>query len=128
MPSQSHPDSLIALVQQTLDLLLLDILVFGPCHGQGIARSIQCRSERVFSVDHGSLFPSHQRPEEKKWISAKQDGSEINRKACFYSLAPKGRARLVERTREQQHLTRAMGLILTTNQVRAPRRLEDVKI
>ena len=34
-----------ALLQGTLDLLILRILVFGPRHGQGIARSIQQQSE-----------------------------------------------------------------------------------
>jgi DNA-binding PadR family transcriptional regulator len=38
--------------------------------------------------------------------------SENNRKARFYSLTPKGREQLAEKTSEWQRLTRAMGLIL----------------
>ncbi|HZU25850.1 MAG TPA: PadR family transcriptional regulator [Bryobacteraceae bacterium] len=112
MPSQNSPDDRIALLQGTLDLLILRTLLLGACHGQGIARSIQRQSEEVFFVDHGSLYLALQRLEDKKWISAKWGVSENNRKARFYSLTPRGRRQLVEKTSEWQRLTRAMGLIL----------------
>ncbi len=112
MPSQNNSDDRIALLQGTLDLLILKTLVLGSYHGQGIARSIQRQSEEVFFVDHGSLYLALQRLEDKKWISAKWGVSENNRKARFYSLTAKGRQQLVDKTREWQRLTRAMGLIL----------------
>ena len=112
MPSQATPDDRVALLQGTLDLLILKTLVLGPCHGQGIARSIQRQSEEVFFVDHGTLYLALQRLEDKKWIGAKWGVSEHNRKARFYALTAKGRRQLVEKTSEWQRLTRAMGLIL----------------
>jgi PadR family transcriptional regulator, regulatory protein PadR len=112
MTTQKNPDDRIALLQGTLDLLILKTLVFGPRHGQGVARSIQRQSEEVFFVDHGSLYLALQRLEDKKWISAKWGVSENNRKARFYSLTPKGREQLIEKANEWQRLTRAMGLVL----------------
>src|ERR1700735_2516967 len=112
MPSQKNPDDRIALLQGTLDLLILKTLVLGPCHGQGVARLIQRQSEEVFFVDHGSLYLALQRLEDKKWIRAKWGVSDNNRKARFYSLTAKGREALVEKTGEWRRLTRAMGLIL----------------
>ena len=112
MPSQNNPDDRIAILQGTLDLLILKILVLGQRHGQGIARSIQRQSEEVFFVDHGSLYLALQRLEDKQWISARWGVSENNRKARFYSLTSKGREQLLEKTSEWQRLTRAMGLIL----------------
>ena len=102
-------------MQGTLDLLILKTLVLGPCHGQGVARSIQRQSEEVFCVDHGSLYLALQRLEDKKWISAKWGASENNCKARFYSLTAKGREQLMEKTSEWQRLTRAMELILSGN-------------
>src|SRR5271163_2443494 len=116
MTSQKNSDDRIALLQGTLDLLILKSLVFGPCHGQGVARSIQRQSEDVFLVDHGSLYVALQRLEDKKWIQAKWGVSENNRKARFYSLTAKGREQLVEKTSEWRRLTRAMGLVLDANQ------------
>ena len=112
MTTQKNSDDRVALLQGTLDLLILRTLVLGPCHGQGVARSIRCQSEEAFLVDHGSLYLALQRLEDKKWISAKWGVSENNRKARFYSLTPKGREQLLEKTNEWQRLTRAMGLVL----------------
>jgi PadR family transcriptional regulator len=115
MTTQKNADDRVALLQGTLDLLILKTLVLGPCHGQGVARSIQRQSEEVFFVDHGSLYLALQRLEDKKWISAKWGVSENNRKARFYSLTAKGREQLATKTSEWQRLTRAMELVLGGN-------------
>lgn len=115
MATQENKDDRIALLQGTLDLLILKTLVLQPCHGQGVARLIQRQSEDVFLVDHGSLYIALQRLEDRKWIRAKWGLSENNRKARFYSLTPRGRAQLAEKTGEWQRLTRAMGLILNAS-------------
>lgn len=115
MPTPKNTDARIALLQGTLDLLILKTLLLGPCHGQGVARSIQRQSDEVFFVDHGSLHLALQRLEDKKWIGAKWGVSDNNRKARFYSLTAKGRQQLVEKSSEWQRLTRAMALILNSN-------------
>ncbi|MGC2299840.1 MAG: PadR family transcriptional regulator [Acidobacteriaceae bacterium] len=115
MTAQKNTDDRVALLQGTLDILILKTLVLGPCHGQGVARSIKRQSEEIFFVDHGSLYLALQRLEDKKWISAKWGVSENNRKARFYSLTAKGRDQLVEKIGEWQRLTRAMDLILSGN-------------
>jgi PadR family transcriptional regulator, regulatory protein PadR len=112
MTTQENSGDRIALLQGTLDILILKILVLGPCHGQGVARLIQRQSEDVFFVDHGSLYLALQRLEDKKWIRAKWGVSENNRKARFYSLTEKGREQLLQKAGEWRRLARAMGLIL----------------
>src|ERR1700684_15397 len=112
MPTRMPEDDRIALLQGTLDLLILKILVLGARHGQGIARSIQQLSEEVFFVDHGSLYLALQRLEDKGWIGARWGVSENNRKARFYSLTAKGRGQLLEKTSQWRRLARAIGLIL----------------
>src|ERR1700749_2276851 len=116
MATRENDDDRIALLQGTLDLLILKTLVLGPCHGQGVARLIQRQSEEVFLVEHGSLYVALQRLEDKKWIRAKWGVSANNRKARFYSLTEKGREQLLEKTSEWRRLTRAVGLILDANQ------------
>ena len=115
MATQENNDDRISLLQGTLDLLILKTLLLGPCHGQGVARIIQRQSEDVFLVDHGSLYVALQRLEDRRWIRAKWGVSDNNRKARFYSLTPKGRDQLVEKTGEWRRLTRAMGLILDSS-------------
>jgi PadR family transcriptional regulator PadR len=113
MPTQRGDSDRIALLQGTLDLLILRVLLFGPCHGQGIARAIQRQSEEVFFVDHGSLYLALQRLEDADLIDAKWGVSENNRKARYYTLTKKGRAQLAEKTTQWRKLAKAMELVLS---------------
>jgi PadR family transcriptional regulator, regulatory protein PadR len=115
MATRGKYDERISLLQGTLDLMILKSLVFEPCHGQGIARSIQRQSEDVFLIDHGSLYVALQRMEDRKLIRAKWGLSANNRKARFYSLTAKGREQLNSKASEWRRLARAMELILDAN-------------
>jgi len=108
MSTQDRP----ALLQGTLDLLILRTLAGGRAHGQGVARAIQATSRDVILVDHGSLYPALQRLEEREWIRAEWGVSENNRRARFYVLTAAGRRQLVRETREWWALAEAIGLVL----------------
>src|ERR671924_1482440 len=97
MPTRDEADRL-TLLQGTLDLLILRTLVFGPQHGQGIARAIQQTSDDVLLVEHGALYPALQRLEDKGWIAAQWGTSENNRRARFYTLTRDGRKQLARET------------------------------
>jgi len=111
MSTQEEKDRL-ELLQGTLDLLILRTLIFGPQHGQGIARAIQQTSEEELLVEHGALYPALQRLEERGWISAKWGISSNNRKARFYALTPAGRKQLVRETTKWKRLAGAIARIL----------------
>jgi transcriptional regulator len=102
----------VNLLQGTLDVLILQTLVFGPEHGQGIARAIQQQSEDVLLVEHGALYPALQRLETKGWITAKWGVSSNNRKARFYALTHKGRKQLAAESSQWRTLAAAIGRIL----------------
>lgn len=99
-------------LQGTLDLLILRTLIFGPQHGQGIARTIQQQSEDVLIVDHGSLYPALQRLESRDLIEADWGISENNRRARFYRLTRKGRKELVREEGEWRRIASAIMRIL----------------
>jgi|SRR5438477_1823940 len=102
----------LELLQGTLDLLILRTLIFGPRHGQGIARAILQASGDELLVEHGALYPALQRLEDRGWISAKWGTSSNNRKARFYSLNAVGRKELVKETTKWKRLAAAIGRIL----------------
>ncbi len=111
MSTQQNPDRL-ELLQGTLDLLILRTLIFGPQHGQGIARAIQQTSEDELLVEHGALYPALQRLEARGWIAAEWGTSANNRKARFYTLTKAGRKQLVAETTQWRRLAAAIGRIL----------------
>jgi len=112
MSTRRDEEARIALLQGTLDLLILRTLMFSSQHGQGIARAIQQQSGDALLVDHGSLYPALQRLESRGWIRAEWGTSENNRKARFYALTKMGRKQLVAETRQWRRLATAIGRIL----------------
>src|SRR2546430_12160977 len=67
----------LTLLQGTLDLLILRTLVFGPQHGQGIARAIQQTSEDALLVEHGALYPAQQCIRSEEHTSELQSQSNL---------------------------------------------------
>jgi transcriptional regulator len=110
MPTQD--EDRLALLQGTLDLLILRTLLFGPKHGQGIARAIQESAQDALLVDHGALYPALQRLESRGAILGKWGTSENNRKARFYSLTKAGHKELASETTRWRRLAAAIGRIL----------------
>src|SRR5947209_4683832 len=102
----------VALLQGTLDLLILRTLRLGKQHGQGIARAIQEQSEDVLLVEHGALYPALQRLEAQGWVTAEWGTSLNNRKARFYTLTKQGRKQLVEEASRWRTLAAAIARVL----------------
>lgn len=112
----TQDDDRIALLQGTLDLLILRVLIFGHQHGQGIARAIEQQTDRALLVDHGSLYPALQRLERQGWIEAEWGTSDNNRRARFYQITRAGRKQLTARTNQWYRLSGAIARILGPEQ------------
>ena len=114
----STRDDRIALLQGTLDLLILQTLQPGPAHGHAIAKSIERSSDDILQVEQGSLYPALHRLLKRGWIVAEDGTSENNRKAKFYRLTPKGRKQLSVEAGKWDKLARAITRILRPRSAR----------
>jgi transcriptional regulator len=101
-----------ALLQGTLDLLVLRVLALGTHHGHGIAIAIQTRSGHTLLVDHGSLYPALQRLEQRGWIKAAWGTSDNNRRARFYSLTVLGKRNLTIETSRWNRLVESIARVM----------------
>ncbi len=104
-----------ALLQGTLDVLILKVLGLQPMHGLGISRRIAQVTGGTFQVKPGSLFPALHRMEEAGWLSAEWGESENSRRAKFYRLTAAGRRRLKEETDQWARISAAMASALETS-------------
>ena len=102
----------IQLLQGTLDLLVLQTLIFGRQHGHGIATSIQRSADDELLIDHGSLYPALQRLERGGLIASDWGTSENNRRARYYTLTRAGGRRLVTETRRWETMVRVIARVL----------------
>lgn len=102
----------IELLQGTLDMLILQTLVWGPQHGYGIGQTIRMRTGEVLQVETGSLYPALHRLEKQGWVKSKWDVSERNQRAKYYQLTPAGRKQLSsQRSRWRQFIDAIGGLM-----------------
>jgi PadR family transcriptional regulator PadR len=106
------PDRRAALLQGTLDLLILKALSTGELHGLGVSRRVEQITGGTFSVQPGSLFPALHRLEEAGWLVAGWQPSENNRKAKYYKLTRAGRKQLGQETAQWNHIALAIGRAL----------------
>src|SRR6266550_880740 len=113
MSTRPDESERIALLQGTLDLLILRTLLFGREHGQGIARAIQAMSGDEILIDHGSLYPALQRLETKGFVSAEWGVSENNRRARFYTLTGSGKKQIALERKQWERVAAAVGRVLS---------------
>jgi PadR family transcriptional regulator PadR len=105
-------DKASGLVQGTLHMLILKTLALEPMHGYGIGLRLEQISRGVFQVNAGSLFPALRRLERDGLIKGDWRLTENNRRAKYYSLTTRGRARLKQETRDWELQTTAIHRIL----------------
>jgi PadR family transcriptional regulator, regulatory protein PadR len=116
MSGPRDPLDRIELLQGTLDLIVLQTLVWGPHHGYGIAQRIKADSAEVLQVETGSLYPALHRLERKGWITAEWTISENRQRVREYSLTDLGRRQLAVERRRWGQLSEAMSRILSSPQ------------
>src|SRR5215469_4473715 len=81
----------IELVQGTLDLLVLQTLLWGAQHGYGIAQTIRSGSGDVLQVETGSLYPALHRLEKQGWIKSEWRTTENKQRAKYSQLRGAGK-------------------------------------
>jgi len=102
-----------ALLQGTLDMLVLRALSITPLHGHAIATHIQRTSDDVLQVDHGSLYPALYRLQKRGWIRAKWEPMpDKQREAKYYRITAAGRRQLVRESSKWTQLATAIARVM----------------
>ena len=99
------------LLKGNLDLLLLTILKDGPAHGYAIIEELRRRSEDVFDLPEGTIYPALHRME-RSGVLASQWTESAGRRRRVYQLSGLGREALGEKQAEWQAFTRSVRHVL----------------
>ena len=106
-----HQETGAALLQGTLDLLILRVLALEPMHGYGIAQRLQQISREALQIRQGSLYPALYRLEQRGLLKANWK-TVAGRDAKFYSLTRSGQQQLQSETESWDRLCGAGRLVL----------------
>ncbi|MEO8191970.1 MAG: PadR family transcriptional regulator [Acidobacteriota bacterium] len=101
-----------ALLQGTLDLLILKTLSAGELHGLGISRRIGQVTHGAFEVKPGSLFPALHRMEDAGWLTSFWGESAAHRRAKYYRVTKSGRQQLKAETEEWGRVSLGIAMAL----------------
>lgn len=101
-----------ALLQGTLDVLILKVLALEPLHGLGVSRRIAQVTGNTFQVKPGSLFPALHRMEDAGWVTFSWGESDNGRQAKFYRITKAGTRQLKEETDQWACISAAMASAL----------------
>lgn len=90
-----------------LDLLVLAVLSDGPKHGYAVIEVLKERSNDVFDLPEGTVYPALHRLEDGGYLSS--EWSEINgRRRRTYHLTEDGQAELEDELRAWEEFTEAV--------------------
>jgi len=102
----------IDVLQGTLDMLILQILQWGPRHGLSIAQTIRRKSEELLKIEAGTLYPALHRLEQQGWLAADWKTSEKGQRAKYYRLTHAGKKQLVAEQSKWERMLKAIRLVM----------------
>jgi DNA-binding PadR family transcriptional regulator len=97
--------------------LVLELLRERPMYGYEIASALKARSEGIFALGQGTLYPLLYSLEEKGLIRVArvEDAPGAGRRRCYYTLTPAGGKELEENLVTWREIARGMNLVLGGN-------------
>jgi len=115
MSSMSKTQERAALLQGTLDMLILRTLVYGPAHGHQIGKHIQRTTNDFLQMQHGSLYPALHRLEKKGWVVSKWEvAPDRNREFKYYRLTALGKKQLTLEQSKWKQMVEAVARVMST--------------
>jgi transcriptional regulator len=101
-----------AVMQGTMDLLVLKVLSVEPMHGWGISERIAAFSDAAFRVNQGSLYLALERLQARGMITSSWRITENKRRARYYRLTRSGTRQLEQEEREWRRAASGIELVL----------------
>lgn len=111
MPKESKQRS--AVLQGTLDMMILKTLLYGPAHGHQIGKHIQRATNEFLQMQHGSLYPALHRLEKRGLVVSKwETAPDRNREFKYYRLTDKGKKQLVVEESQWKQMADAVARVM----------------
>lgn len=88
------------LLKGTTTLFILQLLAEGDKYGYQMTKELEERSEDLFQLKEGTLYPILHALENKKMIESYWEDTELARKRKYYRLTDEGRKELEDKRKE----------------------------
>lgn len=99
------------LMKGSTSLLVLSVIERKNMYGYQIIKDIELRSEKVFTLNEGTLYPILHSLEKEKLLVSYWDESESARKRKYYRMTDKGRKELARKREEWRGFSAAIARV-----------------
>ena len=99
------------LLKGSTDLLVLSLLENEPMYGYQMIKELSKKSQNVFRLQEGTLYPILHTLEEKNYISSYWDETE-SKKRKYYTISQEGKKHLKEKKQEWETYSYGMNQVL----------------
>ncbi|GFZ32625.1 PadR family transcriptional regulator [Clostridium zeae] len=113
------------LMRGSIDILLLSLIEKEDLYGYEIAKRLKEKSNELYSMGEGTLYPALQRLEKKDLIHSYWSDSETGGRRKYYSITENGRKKLSQKLSEWDLLNK---LIDTCREGFSWKSLTDISI
>ena len=100
-----------ALLSGSSAMLVLKLLAEGDMYGYQITETLASRSQNVFEMKSGTLYPLLHTLEQKGYVTA-YERTEGGRERRYYAITADGRRQLSEKREEWESYTLAVSRVL----------------
>ena len=100
------------LIKGSSAMLVLGLLEREDLYGYQIIKELEARSENVFSMKEGTLYPILHSLENEGFVEAYWEETESNRKRRYYRITEAGRTELMRQAEEFKVYTGAVRKVL----------------
>lgn len=88
----------------SIDILLLSQIAYKDTYGFEIIKNLEAKSNSLYIMREGTLYPALQRLEQKKYLSSYWGDSETGGRRKFYSITELGRKILQQKMNDWDKL------------------------
>lgn len=99
----------------SIGMLLLSILSKQDMYGYQMIKELESRSENVFTLKEGTLYPLLHTLEKNGFLEAYWQNQENGRKRKYYSITENGREELEKQTQEWFTFSKAVTQVVRNN-------------
>ncbi len=88
------------LMKGSIDILLLSQIASKDTYGFEIVKNLQAKSNNIYKMSEGTLYPALQRLELKKYLKSYWGNSETGGRRKYYSITDQGKKELMKKVDE----------------------------
>ena len=90
----------------SIDILLLSLIEKEDLYGYEMARRLKEKSNNLYTIGEGTLYPALQRMEKRKIIESYWGDSNMGGRRKYYRITEKGKTEMARKLREWDALSK----------------------